>query len=306
MHPWGLSGPEFLWLYGAGLVVGVVVAIWTRMRVRRPRLAEPPGRLDVTELGFLGGGPVGAVQVAIARLAGAGLVRVNRSGQVSDNSGGGSTGHPLDDAVLYEANRPRMVAAIVRRDAVGKEVTAIGDSLVRRGLLVAPSAAIRARRLGPVVLYVVFAAGIVRWINGMAENLPVGYLTFLLALTLVLVAVLKFRAVSGRRARTVHGDRVVAEVRAQGSDAEPLARMAVTGPRVLADTNLSEALALAAPAALTPLAWNYASSGSYTTSTPSGYTCSGGSSSSCSGGSSSSCSGGSSCGGGGGCGGGSG
>lgn len=305
MHPWGLSGPEFLWLYIVGLVVALVVAIGARMRVRRPRLAEPPGQLDVTELGFLGGGPVNALQVAVARLAMADLVRVNRSGQVSANSTVLSTGNPLDDAVLTNLTYPRMVSALAKRPSVERAMTEIGETLVRRGLLVAPGAAIRARRLGMVPLYVVFAVGVVRWINGVAEDLPVGYLTFLLAATLIAVVFLNVRLLSAPKARTVHGDRVVNAVRKQGSAADPLARAAVSGPRVIEDVNLSHALALATPAAITPAAWSYASSSSYSTYVPPDTSSSGGGGGySCGSSSSSSCSSGSSCGGGG-CGGGS-
>jgi uncharacterized protein (TIGR04222 family) len=306
MHPWGLSGPEFLWLYAIGLVAGLVVAIGARMTVRRPRLAAPPGVLDVTELGFLGGGPVNAVQVAVARLAGAGLVRVNRGGQVSAPGAVRSTGNPFDDVVLHQLGGPKMVATVLRRPTVEKAVTELGESLVRRGLLVAPSAAIRARRLGPVLLYVVFVVGVVRWINGVANDLPVGYLTFLLAATLIAIVVLNVRVLSVPKARTVHGDRVVAEVRRQGSAAGQLERAAVSGPRAIDDKDLSHALSLAVPVALTSFSWSYASSGSFTTYVaPAGGGGSSGGGHSCSAvTSSSSCSSGSSCGGGG-CGGGS-
>jgi uncharacterized protein (TIGR04222 family) len=303
MHPWGLSGPVFLWLYGAGLVAGLVVAIVVRMRVRRLRPAEPPAPLDAVELGFLGGGPENAVAVAVARLAAAGVVRVNRSGEVSATSPAEPTGQPLDDAVLGELDRPRMVAALRRRSTVQSATTAIGEALVRRGLLVSPAKAVRARLLGPIVLYVVFVVGIVRWLNGLANDLPVGYLTVLLFLTFVLVVIVNVRAVGGPKARTVAGDRAVAAVRAKGSDADPLQRVAVSGPRAHPDTDLSFALSVAAPAALTPVAWSYASSGSFHTHVPvisssgssgGGYSCS-----------TSSCGGGGGGGGGGGCGGGS-
>lgn len=303
MHPWGLSGPDFLWLYTVGLVAGLVVAVGTRMMVRRPRLAEPPGHLDVTELGFLGGGPMNAVQVAIARLAGADLVRVSRGGQVSANSDATTTGNPLDDAVLAELDRPRMVAAIARRKPVENAVEDLGESLVRRGLLVPPAAAIRARRFGPVLLYVVFAVGLVRWINGAVNDLPTGYLTFLLAATLIAVAFLNTRVVSGPKARTVHGDAAVAAVRARGRAADPLERAAVSGPRVIEDTDLSHALSLAVPVALTPVAWSYASSGSFSTYVGPTSTGSSGGGDSGGGSTTSSCGSGSSCGGG--CGGGS-
>jgi uncharacterized protein (TIGR04222 family) len=309
MHPWGLSGPDFLWLYIAGLVVGVAVAVGARMRVRRPRLAEPPATLDATELGFLGGGAANAVQVAVVRLFESEAVRANRSGQLSAASSAKPTGQPLDDAVLGELAKPRMVNVLTGRTAVRNVTTAMGESLVRRGLLVPPAKAIRARWLGQVVLYVVFAIGIVRWINGMDNGLPVGYLTFLLAVTAILLVCLNVRAVSVPKARTVHGDRAVAAVRARGSVADPAERVAVSGPRAHPDAGLSFALSRSTPG-LVPPAWGYASAGSFNTYVPTaaaagsagggGYTCSSGSSGS-------SCSGGSSCGGGGGggCGGGS-
>ena len=112
IHPWGLSGPGFLWLYIAGLVIGLAVAIGARMRVRRPRLVEPPAALDAAELGFLGGGPENAVQVAVVRLFESGVVRANRSGQLSAASSAKPTGQPLDDAVLGELTKPRMVTAL--------------------------------------------------------------------------------------------------------------------------------------------------------------------------------------------------
>ena len=61
--------------------------------------------------------------------------------------------------------------------------------------------ALRARRLGPLVLYVVFAVGVVRWINGMDNNLPVGYLTVLLAVTGISLVCLNIRTLSVPKAR---------------------------------------------------------------------------------------------------------
>lgn len=311
MHPWGLSGPEFLWLYSAGLVAGIAVAIWRRMAVRRPRLTEPPGRLAPEELGFLAGGPRRAVDVAVARLLRAGAVRVDRRGTLSDVTEGRRTGHPLDDAVLATLTSPRTVRALGARAQGDPALTAIGDALVRRGLLVAPARAVRARRLGPVVLYVLFAVGVVRWINGVANDLPVGYLTALLAATLVVIVLLTIRSIAPPKARTVHGDRVVTGLMREGSN-DPLEKVAVRGLSAYPDTVVAEALAVGAVAA--GAAWSYSSAASFNSTyyAGAGYSCGGSSSSSSCGSSSSSCSSsssscssGSSCGGGGGCGGGS-
>lgn len=310
MHPWGLSGPAFLWLYVAGMVVGLAVAIGMRVKVRRPRLAEPPGAVDVVELAFLGGGPVNAVQIAVARLVRAGLVRVDRSGTLTATGPARPTGAPLDDALLAElaGAGSRTVTQLMRRPAPQQVLNGIGASLARAGLLVPPAKAVRARRLSPLPLLVVFVVGVVRWVNGARQNLPVGNLTLLLAITIFVLVFLTIRAL-GPKARTVHGDKVVAAVRKQGVEAESLARAAVSGPRILPDTDLAHALSFAAPVMFLPATWSYASAGSYNTyvatasgsSSGGGYSCSSGSSSSCGGGSS--C-GGSSCGGGG-CGGGS-
>jgi uncharacterized protein (TIGR04222 family) len=263
MHPWGLSGPEFLWLYIAGLVVGLVVAIGVRMRVRRPRLVEPPGVLDAVELGFLGGGSVNAVAVAVTRLVESEVVRVSRSGELSATSSAQPTGRELDDAVLGELTRPRMVTAVMRRSTVERAVSAIGESLVRRGLLVPPAKAARARLFGPLALCIVFVVGVVRWVNGVANDLPVGYLTALLGVTAIVLVCLILRSVSTLNARTVHGDDAVAVVRKEGSDADLLERVAVSGPRGHPDRDVSYALSLATPAALVPVAWSYASSRSF-------------------------------------------
>src|SRR5688572_6896453 len=112
MHPWGLSGPEFLWLYAVALVVAIAVALGARMAVHRPRRPDATDRLAPEELGFLAGGPRRAVHVAIARLVDAGLVRTDRSGTVTSTADRAPAGHPLDDAVLAALITPRSVAAV--------------------------------------------------------------------------------------------------------------------------------------------------------------------------------------------------
>lgn len=263
MRPWGLSGPEFLWLYIAGLVVGIVVAIGWRMAARRHRLAEPPGRLAPEELGFLAGGPLQAVQVAVARLVDAGAVRVDRRGTLTSTVDDEPTGRPLDDAVLAGLTAPRKVAMVARELAGKPVVTEIGESLVRRGLLVAPARAVLAWRLAPIVLYLMFVIGMVRWVNGMVNDLPAGYLTFLLAAAFVSSVYLGNRVTAAPKARTVHGDRVVAEIKASGKDADPLEQVAVSGLHAYPDKELSRALSDGAAVAFVGGVWSYASAGSF-------------------------------------------
>jgi uncharacterized protein (TIGR04222 family) len=206
---------------------------------------------------------VNAVEVAAARLVQSGIVRVSRSGELSATSSAQPTGHALDDAVLGELTGPRMVTAVMRRKTVERAVTEVGESLVRRGLLVPPAKSVLARWLGPVVLYIVFVVGVVRWVNGVANDLPVGYLSVLLVVTAMALMLLTTRSVFTLKARTVHGDHAVAAVRTKGSEADPLERVAVSGPRAHPDKDVSYALSRASAAAIVPTTWSYASGGSF-------------------------------------------
>lgn len=262
MHPWGLSGPEFLWLYIAGLVVGLAVAVGMRSAARRPRLAEPPGRLTPEEVGFLTGGPRHAVEVAIAGLVRSGLVRVDRSGTLTATSDGSPTGRPLDAAVLGELTAPRKAVTLTEKLAGTPTVAEIGESLIRRRLLIRPSRAMRAQWLGPIVLYVLTAIGLARWINGMINDLPVGYLTYLVVAAAFASVILSSREFFGLKARTVHGDRMVAELRASDQVADPLERAAVWGLGTYPDKDLAAALSIGA-VSVGGITWSYASGSSF-------------------------------------------
>ena len=81
-HPWGLSGPEFLQLYGAALFVllllSVAVALLAKSDGRRADLAGGAD-LGAYELAYLFGGVDRVAETAVAGLVEAGSVRVTRS-----------------------------------------------------------------------------------------------------------------------------------------------------------------------------------------------------------------------------------
>ncbi|EHK85285.1 TIGR04222 domain-containing membrane protein [Saccharomonospora azurea] len=245
MHPWGLSGPQFLWLYGVGLLAGLIVAIGNWMGVRRPRSQEASGPLTAEELGFLVAGPRRAIAVAISRLVAAQLVRVSRDGRLTAVAGTRPTGRPLEDAVLTRLGSGSTLTVVTRELAAEPVVTRIGESLVRRGLLVSPSRAAQARSVAVLVLGVVFLVGVVRWINGLVDDFPVGYLTVLLLLTLVALVVF---AAQTSESRTVTGDQVVAESETKRTTMEWLGQVAVTGVSAYPDPTVAAALAAATPA----------------------------------------------------------
>jgi uncharacterized protein (TIGR04222 family) len=223
---WGISGPLFLALYGAGLVVAFAWAVSLRWRVRRPPEPAPGQQLGVAELGYLTGGPHLAVGAVVAQLVESGRVRLSRGGFASAVPTTGAD--PVEAAVLREIDgTPRLAGTVIHNAADSPAVLAVRDGLVRHGLLVAPAAARAARLRGVAVLGLLAAVGVVRHVVAVRQLQPVGYLTLLLILTVVLAVVLHRRPV---KATTVHGDRLLASVHRTGPDRlNPWLRPSVTG-----------------------------------------------------------------------------
>ncbi len=288
-RPWGLSGPEFLQLYWIGLALAVLVAIVVRVRVRAGHSTQPVRSLDMDELAYLAGGPRRVVETAIARLLTSGELRTSRRGTVQVTSTTQSL-NPVDRAVVTDSQRYTnrtvnlMIPAVAKDDAV----IAIGRRLEEMGLVVHPDVAKAALRKGSMALWVLLAIGVARLVNGLALGTAVGWLTFQILLTGVLIFLLTRRS---KHVRTSKGNSVLAAARTANSS-----RTATSDDALYAG---AAGLVLFGGLAVYPdLAVRsslLASSGS--TSGYSGYSGDGGSSSS-------SCSSGSSCGGGGGCGGG--
>ena len=301
-QPWGLSGPEFLNVYWIALGVALLFAIMTRIRMRVSLGGEPARSLDLDELAYLAGGPIRVVEACIARLIDSEALRSNRRGTVQV-VGTPTAINPVDRAVLADAGsyRSRTLTLLIPSASRSAAVEAVGTRLTELDLLIPPAVAKARLRMGIVPLLLLFAIGVVRWVNGIAIGAPVGWLTLQLVLTAVL-AVLLVR--TSKIQRTAKGNRVLENARSGGSTGGGATSPAV--PPLLAGAaglvalgGLSAHPDLALRTAL--VAQTYSAGGGVSAgSSSSGHTCSGGSSgSSCS-------SGGSSCGGGGGggCGGG--
>lgn len=289
-RPWGLSGPEFLQLYWIGLALAVLVVIIVRVRVRAGHSNQPVRSLDMDELAYLAGGPRRVVETSIARLLTSGELRTSRRGTVQVTSTSRSLNH-VDRAVITDSQRYTNRTVNLMIPAVAKDgvVTAIGQRLEDMGLVVNPGVAKSALRKGSIVLWVLLAIGVVRWVNGIAISAPVGWLTLQLVVTGVLIWLLTRR---GKHLRTSKGNRVLEDARTTSTS-----RLATSDDALYAGAagvvlfgGLVTYPDLAVRSSL------LASSSSASSSSYTGY-------SGCSS-SSSSCSSGSSCGGGGGCGGG--
>ncbi len=215
--PWGLSGPEFLQLYWIGLALAVLAAIVIRVRVRAGRSDQPVRSLDMDELAYLAGGPRRVVETSIARLLTAGELRTSRRGTVQATSTTSSR-NPVDRAVITDSQRytNRTVHLMIRTLVEDDTVTAIGRRLEDMGLVVSPAVAKSALRKGSIALWVLLAIGVVRWVNGIAIDAPVGWLTVQLVITGLLIFLLTRR---GKHVRTGRGNSVLDEARRGGTRA---------------------------------------------------------------------------------------
>jgi uncharacterized protein (TIGR04222 family) len=304
-YPWGISGPQFLVMYGVGLVLALVWALWLRYRVRRPEPPAPGLRVGVAELAFLAGGPRRVVEVAIARLVETGQIHVARSGLLTAANTTNDDDR-VQEAVLREVGRrPRTTWSVVGNVLDGSAVATIGDRLVERRLLVAPAQATAVRKRAVLGLYAVGAIGVVRFGDGLRLGRPVGYLFVLLLLTAALTILLLRRRI---KARTVHGDQVLASARGTDTnEPEPHPAVALAGAgAAVAFGGLVAYPDLAMRSALVPSAsnmaatsaatdgssWSYSSSDSYLNyNSPSRNNGSGGGGSGCGSGGGSGCGG---------------
>jgi uncharacterized protein (TIGR04222 family) len=81
-QPWGLSGPQFLLVYGAGLVVALAAPSLLRLLVRWVPGTRFDRQLGACQAGYLAGGPGRAAEVVIAELVSRGALRVDSTGRV--------------------------------------------------------------------------------------------------------------------------------------------------------------------------------------------------------------------------------
>src|SRR6201999_1140212 len=79
-QPWGLSGPQFLEVYGAATAAVIVIPLLARQVTRwLPAGRRDPGAggPEPAQAGYLAGGPRRAAEVIVAELGQAGALRVS-------------------------------------------------------------------------------------------------------------------------------------------------------------------------------------------------------------------------------------
>jgi uncharacterized protein (TIGR04222 family) len=276
-EPWGISGPAFISLYLALLVVPPLFLVVTVTVLRRRGAGAAAPLPGTTHAAYLAGGADRVTDTTIATLVEREHLRVNTGGRltvIGERPPGG-----LEGALWGRVkNNPRRKIARLRSEfREHPAVTRLAAELTERGLLVPRAPLTRAWRVTLALYGLVFLIGGARWINGMRLDRPVGALTVLLVVTLILM-VLVVRAQGWvERRPTATGSRSLKDARGTALLAGAAGAVALGGLSRYPDATIGAALAAG-------------SSGGW----------SGGDGGSSSG---SSCGGGSSCGSGGGCGG---
>ncbi|MGC7098861.1 TIGR04222 domain-containing membrane protein [Amycolatopsis lurida] len=177
-EPWGISGPDFLVLYLFLLALPLAVAVVGRIALTsggsRAATAYTPG--NVYEVAFLAGGADRVVDTAVASLLEREVVRADSTGRV--HGAGGPPADPVEQAV-HEVivRRGSSKMADLRRD-LGKSAIIRGMTkhLTDAGLVQPTRGRVILRRLVHVLYLLVLALGVIRLVNGIVRDRPVGFL----------------------------------------------------------------------------------------------------------------------------------
>jgi uncharacterized protein (TIGR04222 family) len=185
-NTWGISGSDFLLIYGT-LCLACCVVVWLR-RVALTRSGPLTHRyqLDECELGMLSGGPRLALTVAAAALARTGAIEAVPGARLEvrhrPKSHATSIESELFEALEREPKLPvrRLKRKLVRADAIRQ----LEDRLVSAGLMIDRR---RARWLGQLwqFAFPLLALGVARLIAGLANHKPIGDLTVLVCLVVI-------------------------------------------------------------------------------------------------------------------------
>lgn len=134
---WGITGPNFLWAYGAAAVLAAVAVGWRRWVLRAGGDAAAVDDLGTYELALLSGGPQLAITSAAAQLHEDGLLRIG-SDEGTLEVAGELEPHcdPLERAVFETvARQPGMTSEAMRVEvATGELVSGMTAQLTSDGL----------------------------------------------------------------------------------------------------------------------------------------------------------------------------
>jgi uncharacterized protein (TIGR04222 family) len=208
-QPWGLSGPQFLLVYGAGLVVALAAPSLLRLLIRWVPGARFDRQLGACEAGYLAGGPRRAAEVVIAELVSRGALRVDSTGRVrvADQSALGEW-----PGVRPDGTRVSMLQQQIARMP---DMVVIGQRLRAEGLLLSRARALAVWLASLALWAALLVAGALRLAEGAHNHRPTSVLQGLFILSAI-AGVFQLRRLSKsiRDARTALGARVLRRLRA--------------------------------------------------------------------------------------------
>jgi uncharacterized protein (TIGR04222 family) len=189
-EPWGLSGPQFLGLYVAGLVTCAVFAFYAyRLARRTPEQSHPSFErdLDLYEGAYLAGGPGRVTRTAAFSLLAADRIRGSRSGIMTTVVADGAMASRPDGVaqVVFDTlaqREPTHLHPVLSAAARHPIVDSIGERLRDEGLVPGKDRGLVQRSaLLPIVA--LFILGVARLVEGVSNDRPVLFLLLLLMAT---------------------------------------------------------------------------------------------------------------------------
>jgi uncharacterized protein (TIGR04222 family) len=223
---WGITDPQFLWLYGV-LCAVVAAAIW---RVRRRLLGAPQHSNDPTpdiglyKLAMLNGGPQLAITTAATKLHQDGVLTEGIEPRTHVVAGKlDPDADPLERAVLESVRpEPGISTEVLRQELVDSDpIRWLASELRTAGLLLEDDAARRLRWLWLWGALVALIGG-ARIAAGLQNDAAIGYLTIVVAAVVAATVWLVRR----RTTMTARGRDIV---RAHREDREDLRRVPMAG-----------------------------------------------------------------------------
>ena len=197
-QPWGLSGPEFIGVYIAGLAAVICIPMVFR-QVIRGAPSRPARDLDPYEVAYLAGGPSRVAQLVVTEQIGCGALRVDSSGRVTTANWAGRTG-PYAAALdrispaymrLPDGLTSSRVCSLLSSDY---SISALRDRLRDENLIISASRLTALRWVTVVPVLALLSTGVLRLILGVHSHRPVGILVFLLFASALVGASLIARA----------------------------------------------------------------------------------------------------------------
>lgn len=252
-----LPGPEFLLLYiGVASLAFAIAWVWRWLWIHL-HLSQPVPNLDPYEIAYLAQGHQRTVETAIAHLVQQGYLKVDRDRKcleveqdLPENS------HPLEQRIV-ELTREQGKIWYIRSQS-RQATDAIAQRLENLGLIFSAerATAIAFTSVIPIGLTLLF--GVSKIFIGLVRSRPVGYLTVLCFLTLIIGIFFLTLPLTRRPS----GDTLLETIRTQyAANPEPeLLGVALTGPVSLANTQ-SDLFFLFLPPA-SPSSSRYSSSSS--------------------------------------------